>query len=176
MVENKEPEWLSLDQGEEILWNGSPRMKSILPALAIGIPMSLVLIGIPIIVGAYLNIKNTDFVVTTNGLYVKKGVLSRSVQNIGFDKVQNISFSQGIFGNKFDYGNIEISTAGGSGVEMRFRSIEEPKQVQELINKHIKKDKESSGDQESDVDLAILKELKETRKAVERIEDHLSNL
>lgn len=176
MVENKEPEWLSLEKGEEILWNGSPRMKSILPILVVGIPMSFVLIGIPIIALAYLNIKNTDFVVTNNGLYVKKGILSRSVQNIDFDKVQNISFSQGIFGNKFDYGNIEISTAGGSGVQMRFRSIEEPKHIQELINKHIKKDKESPGDQESDVDLAILEELKETRKAVERIEDHLSNL
>jgi len=130
MSENQVFDWLSLDDGEEVLWSGEPMMKSIYPALVIGLPLSLVLVGIPIVVGAYLNIKNTDFVVTSQGLYKKTGVLSRSVQKIGFDKVQNISFSQGFFGTQFGYGNIEVSTAGGSGVEMRFRSIEEPKTVQ----------------------------------------------
>ena len=175
MTQEQGFDWLSLDEDEKVLWDGEPLMKSIYPALAVGIPFSLVGIGIPIVVGAYLNIKNTDFVVTTQGLYVKRGVLSRSVQKIGFDKVQNISFSQGLFGTKFGYGNIEVSTAGGSGVEMRFRSIEEPKQVQELINKHIKKDKEGASDSvsENDILMEILKELRETRKSVERLEKGL---
>ena len=168
-------DWLSLDEDEQVLWDGEPLMKSIYPALAVGIPLSVALIGIPIIIGAYLNIKNTDFVVTTEGLYKKTGVLSRSVQKIGFGKVQNISFSQGFFGTQFGYGNIEVSTAGGSGVEMRFRSIEDPKQVQELINKHIKKDKEGSSDSvsENDILMEILKELRETRKSVEKMEERI---
>ena len=172
MTEAQGFDWLSLDDDEQVLWNGKPLMKSIYPALAVGIPLSIALIGIPIIIGAYLNIKNTDFVVTTQGLYKKTGVISRSVQKIGFDKVQNISFSQGFFGTQFGYGNIEVSTAGGSGVEMRFRSIEEPKNVQELINKHIKKDKEGGSDSvsENDILMEILKELKKTRKAVEKME------
>ena len=176
MVKEGKPEWLSLDQDEKIFWKGSPRMKSILPAVIIGIPLSLVGIGILIIIGAYLNVKNTDYVVTSTGLYVKKGILSRSVQNIDYDKIQNISFSQGIFGNQFGYGNIEISTAGGSGVEMRFRSIEQPKAVQEQINKHIKKDKEEPTSKKGDIDAEILEELKKTRKAVEKIENHLNKL
>ena len=165
-------DWLTLDETEEILWEGKPRIQSIIPALIIGIPMSLVGIGILIIAGAYLSVKNTDFVVTTQGLYVKQGILSRSVQKIGFDKVQNISFSQGALGNYFGYGNVEISTAGGSGVEMRFRSIEDPKKVQELINKHIRKDTES-GEGKGTME-KVLDELKATRKAVERIEDKMN--
>jgi len=162
-------DWLSLDKDEEVLWNGEPLLKSIYSVL----PLSLTIIGIPVVIGAYLNIKNTDFVVTTQGLYVKRGVLSRSVQKIGFDKVQNISFSQGFFGTQFGYGNIEVSTAGGSGVEMRFRSIEEPQQVQELINKHIKKDKEGSTSSGKDTMTQILEEMKKTREAVERIEEKI---
>jgi len=122
-------------------------------------------IGFLIMAGAYLSVKNTEYVVSSNALYVKKGILSRSVQKIGFDKVQNISFSQGILGNHFGYGSIEISTAGGSGVEMRFRSIEDPKKVQEKINdlmKDSQQDEESStGRSEKEVLEEILSEVKE---------------
>ena len=122
-------DWLSLSFSENIVWQGQPRVKSIIPAVIIGIPTTILGIGLLIIIGAYLSVKNTEYVVTDKILYVKKGILSRSVQKIGFDKVQNISFSQGILGNHFNYGNVEVSTAGGSGVEMRFRSIREPKKV-----------------------------------------------
>ena len=158
-------DWLNLSSGEEVVWKGNPRMKSIIPAVIIGIPMIAAFgLGILIIAGAYLSVKNTDYVVTSDNLYVKKGVLSRSVQKIGFDKVQNISFSQGVLGNQFDYGNIEISTAGGQGVEMRFRSIENPKQVQERINDLMKKEQSDTVEGEKsqkEVMKEILSEVKE---------------
>jgi uncharacterized membrane protein YdbT with pleckstrin-like domain len=133
-------EWLNLDEGEKVVWSGNPRMMSILPSIVVGIPMiALFGIGLLVIAGAYLSVKNTEFVVTTNDLYVKKGIMSRSVKKVGFDKVQNISFSQGVLGKQFGYGHIEISTAGGSGVEMRFRNIVSPKEVQQKINNQIKK-------------------------------------
>lgn len=167
-------DWLSLDDGEEVLWEGEPLMKSIYPAIAVGIPLTLFFgLGLVIIAGAYLNKKNTNFVVTTQGLYKKTGILSRSVQKIGFDKVQNISFSQDFFGTRFGYGNIEVSTAGGSGVEMRFRSIETPKKVQQLINKHIKKDKQTETLSGEETMEKVLEELRKTREAVERIEQNL---
>lgn len=153
-------DWLTLNSDESVRWKGNPRIKSILPAVIVGVPTAFIGIGIFIIVGAYLSVKNTDYVVTDRGLYVKKGVLSRSVQKIGFDKVQNISFSQGILGNYFGYGNIEISTAGGSGVEMRFRSIREPRKVQEEINSLMKNTSgESSQSEEGLSEIEILEEI-----------------
>ena len=157
-------EWLSLDDGEDVVWSGQPRLKSIIPAVLFGIPLIPVGIGILIILGAYYSVKNTDFVVTKEGLYVKKGVLSRSVQKIGFDKVQNISFSQGIFGKRFGYGSIEISTAGGSGVEMRFRSVDSPREVQDRITSLVKETSEeqtTQGRTEKEVLEEILAELEE---------------
>jgi len=96
------------------------------------------LIGLLIIAGSYLQRENTQYVVTTDGLYKKTGVLSRDVQRIDFGKVQNTSYSQGFFGSRFGYGNVDISTAGGSGIEMQFRSVPEPREIQELINKRVK--------------------------------------
>jgi uncharacterized membrane protein YdbT with pleckstrin-like domain len=156
-----EYDWLSLDSEEEIQWKGQPRVKSVIPAVIVGLPLSIFGVGLLIIIGAYLSVKNTYYVVSSNGVYRKKGVLSRDVQKIGFDKIQNISFSQGLFGNYFGYGNVEISTAGGQGVEMRFRSIREPKKVQDLINKRIKTGGSENEASEDEVLQEILEELKD---------------
>ena len=143
----KEFDWLSLDDQEEVLWSGRPKLQKI------------------------IGIRITDYVVTSEGLYRKSGIFSRSVQKIGFEKVQNISFSQGILGKQFGYGNIEISTAGGSGIEMRFASIENPKDTQQLINKRIKREKgeESKGSRDSQKKLLedILGEVKEINKKLD---------
>lgn len=167
-------DWINLDDDEEVLWKGEPRMKSIIPAAIIGIPMIPVLgMGLLIIGGAYLQIKNTSFVVTNQGLYKKQGVLSRNVQKIGFDKVQNISFSQGITGNYFNYGNIEISTAGGSGVEMRFNSIDQPREVEQIINKHLKKEKESTSTSREGSGDEVVEELREIKGLLKEINGKL---
>ena len=172
-------DWLTLDENEEVLWSGEPRMASIAPAIIVGIPLAVLGIGIVIIVGAYLNIKNTDFVVTNEGLYKKTGVLSRSVQKIGFEKVQNISFSQGIIANYFGYGNVEISTAGGSGVEMRFNGIDDPKSVQERVAREMKKHtgREEGGEEAEGEDTMelVLEEMRKTRQVLMRIEEKVGD-
>ena len=172
-------DWLTLDENEEVLWSREPMMVSIAPAVIIGVPLAIFGIGILIIAVAYLNIKNTDFVVTDEGLYKKTGVLSRSVQKIGFEKIQNISFSQGIVGNYFGYGNVEISTAGGEGVEMRFSGIDDPKSVQERIGKEMKKQtgRGEDGEQSEGEDTMelVLEEMKKTRQVLMRIEEKLGD-
>lgn len=137
--------WLNLDETEEMLWKGNPKIQRI------------------------LGFKFTDYVVTNEAVYRKSGILSRNVQKIGLDKIQNISFSQGALGKHFGYGNVDISTAGGSGVEMRFLGVSNPKEVQELINQQIRKEEET-GSGKSTME-KILDELKTIRESVENIED-----
>jgi hypothetical protein len=91
-------DWLTLDDGEQVQWSGKPHVYSIVPALIVGLSLSLFLIGIPIVVGAYLNRENTVYLLTNEALYRKSGVLSRDVQKIEFEKVQNSSYSQGRWG------------------------------------------------------------------------------
>lgn len=130
-------DWLTLDEGEEVLWNGSPKIQRM------------------------LGFEITEYVVTNHGIYRKNGIFSRSVKKIGFEKVQNISFSQGILAKSFGYGNIQISTAGSSGVEMAFRSISEPRKVQEMINKRIKEGGEDEGKTQRELLKQILEELED---------------
>jgi membrane protein YdbS with pleckstrin-like domain len=163
-------DWLTLDDGEEVLWASTPHKSSLVPALAVGIPLSFVLIGLPIIASAYLSFTNTNYVVTTRGLYRKRGILSRDVKQIGFDKVQNISYSQSAVGSRLGYGTVEISTAGSSGVELRFRSIPTPAEIQELISREIERREDGTRDDEDSVDDtldAILTELRGIRQALD---------
>lgn len=164
-------DWLSLDPEEEVVWTGNPHSMSLVPALVIGIPLSLILVGLFIIASAYLTRENTEYVITTEALYKKRGIISRDVKRVGFEKVQDTSYTQGFFGTQFGYGDVDISTAGGSGVELRFDSVEDPKRIQELVNERIRaRDGRSrDGDTETKGDVLgdILAELRAIRTAVE---------
>ncbi|WP_424016732.1 PH domain-containing protein [Halorientalis pallida] len=143
-------DWLTLDDDEQVQWSGKPHVYSIVPALIVGLPLSLFLIGIPIVVGAYLNRENTVYLLTNDALYRKSGILSRDVQKIEFEKVQNISYSQGALGNYFGYGTVDISTAGGTGVEMQFRAVPDPKAVQQRINEQSRRSRGKGGGGDGD--------------------------
>jgi uncharacterized membrane protein YdbT with pleckstrin-like domain len=160
-------DWLSLDDDESVVWQGKPHQSSLVPALVVGVPLSLVLIGIPILVAAYLQRENTAYVVATDALYRKSGVLSRSVQRVDFGKVQNTTYSQGFFGQRFGYGTVDVSTAGGAGVELAFESVPEPKRVQELINRRVKDDTPDRPADKAAVLDEILAELRAMRTAME---------
>lgn len=161
-------DWLTLDEDEEVYWADTPHPYSLVPAAIVGVPLSFLLVGIPVLASAYLSYRNTNYVVTSAGLYKKTGVLSRNVQRVEFDKVQDTSYRQGFFGTRFGYGTVDVSTAGGSGVELQFDNVDGPRQVQTLINERIRKReaRQSDGDGAAVLD-EILAELRAIRRSVE---------
>ncbi|WP_265111004.1 PH domain-containing protein [Halosolutus halophilus] len=167
-------EWLSLEDGEEIVWASGPDRRTLVPAFAVGIPLSIVLIGIVIIASEYLRVTNTHYVVTNQALYKKTGVFSRDVKRIEHAKVQDISYSQSAVGNHFGYGTVEVSTAGGSGVELAFQSVPDPRAVQGRISDLVDRGGRGSRDEEpvDDILAEILTELRAIREAVEESESN----
>ncbi|AGB36829.1 PH domain-containing protein [Natronococcus occultus] len=159
-------EWLSLEDDETIVWAGGPDRRTLVPTLAIGIPLSIVLIGILIIVGEYLRVRNTDYVITDEAIYRKTGVLSRDVKRIDHEKVQDISYSQSALGSAFGYGTVELTTAGGAGVEMAFRSVTDPRTVQQRISEQVASHRDPDRG-EDDVLEEILAELRAIRTLLE---------
>jgi len=169
--ESQSYDWLTLDPEEEILWSGKPAAETMYGAYLVGIPLILLFgIGLLIIASAYLSRENTDYVITDKSVYKKTGIFSRSVSEVEYEKVQNTSFSVGVIGRYFDYGNVEISTAGGSGVEMTLRGINAPQDVQKRLSRRVKEVQGSArGDEETKGDVLdeILTELRAIRTAVE---------
>lgn len=160
------PNVLALDPDETIHWSGHPRLLIILPDVVFGLllvvvgvtsvvapdvgapflPEEVVLwfgvlipIGIALPTWTYLVVTNTWFVITDRALYVKRGVLGRRVEQLGLNRVQNTSYSQGIRGTLLGYGTVAIDTAGVD-TTIRFYDIKNPREVRTLIDEHASDD------------------------------------
>jgi uncharacterized membrane protein YdbT with pleckstrin-like domain len=186
-------EWLSLDADEEVIWVGQPAFETLYGTIATGIVLTLVVIGLLVLLGvpfSYLGIKNTDYVVTTKSLYVKKGILSTNIETVDLDRIQNTEYSQSFWGKRFGYGQIAISTAGSSGAEITFRGIPDAKAVRDRIAElqptrgggdGTTAGSGPSGEGEAGAAPAsaaqideLISEVRATREAFERIESHLA--
>ena len=146
---------LSVSDGERVLWEGHPRIMTVLPAVLVGLGLVVAPIAVAIRVGrpvvallalgglaipvwSYLHVTNSRYVVTDRALYRKTGVLSRRVQRVSLSNVQNSQFSQGVRGSFLGYGSVAIEAAGGGSI--RFGSIENPRDVRALVDEHAGED------------------------------------
>lgn len=69
------------------------------------------------------------YVVTTDEIYKKSGLISRSVQSTRLADIQNTSFSQPMLGRLGSYGTVNIYTAGTAGREIGFEKVKNPNLV-----------------------------------------------
>jgi uncharacterized membrane protein YdbT with pleckstrin-like domain len=190
MSDSETPEWLSLDPDEEIVWIGRPAFETLYGTIATGLVMTLVLIGFLILLGvpfSYYRIQNTDYVVTTESLYVKTGVFSTNIETVDIDRIQNTEYSRSFWGKQFDYGTISISTAGSSGAEISFSGIPDAPEVRDHITE-LQRGRSGRGDDgtrgtdagsdatpaSADQVAELIAEVRATREAFERLEDRLA--
>lgn len=171
------PSWLSLDPDETVEWVGKPAFVSVAPALLVGVLfIPLLGVGLLVIAGTVLSVKNTDYVATSRSLYVKRGILSTNIESVGLDKIQNTEYRQSFLGKQFDYGSIDVSTAGSSGAEITFRAVPDARDVRELVNRLTNQARErpetdAPGERTDEAWVEdLLAELTATREALENVE------
>lgn len=100
-----------------------------------GVALLLALPALAAVASAYLRTTNVAYVLTERNLYRKSGVLSTRVSRIGLASVQRTSLTKNVWGNLFDYGTIEISTAGSDGVDLRLSDLNDPEPVRAEIRR-----------------------------------------
>lgn len=169
--------WLTAGPGETVRWCGGPRIQTALPGVFVGvviaatavlvpeIPSLLGVVGVAPAAGVYLWVRNVEYVVTTDKLYRKQGVLGRRVTAVGYETVQNASYSQGILGTVFGYGTVTVDTAGGNGTELSYSKVNDPKAVEHLVS-------ELLGGQNSRADAAVpgsIEQWQAIREEVQRL-------
>jgi len=155
------PDWAPTADEETVVWQGQPRQRVIhlgaatgavlavvvltgayltassgaLSATlsgAIGVPLALLAFAVPT-GGAWLWRWSTYYVLTDAALYHRTGVLSLTVTELRLGKIQNTSYSQGIFGTIFGHGTVTVDTAGSQGAELTLRQLDGPKAVHQRI-------------------------------------------
>lgn len=140
-----DPEWAPLAEGESVRWVGGPRIQRAYPWLAVGalglavgvlaalvevVPLALILVTPLALLTAgwgWLSVTRVAFLVTTEALYARRGVLGVHVTTVPIDRVQNSEYAQHALGRALGYGTVRIDTAGGG--DLAFWAVEDPREV-----------------------------------------------
>ena len=80
----------------------------------------------------YLEWRNINFVVTTDRLIYRSGVLAKRGIEIPLERVNTVFFRQGVFERLIGAGDLTIESAGEMG-QQRFTDIRHPSEVQNEI-------------------------------------------
>jgi uncharacterized membrane protein YdbT with pleckstrin-like domain len=84
----------------------------------------------------YLKWNFTHFVVTTDRVVYRTGVLGKHSVEIPLDRVSNINFNQNIWERMIGAGDLEIESAGRDG-QSRFDDVQHPEVVQQELYKQM---------------------------------------
>ncbi|MDO8141016.1 MAG: PH domain-containing protein [Candidatus Brocadiales bacterium] len=94
--------------------------------------LSILSISGLVIIYIILSVCTTEYVITNQGILVRKGPFSGKFKEINYGDINNVSIKQGSMQKRFKIGNLTIVTGGVSRV---FKGIRNPYQIKELINK-----------------------------------------
>ncbi|QCR38758.1 PH domain-containing protein [Nissabacter sp. SGAir0207] len=148
----------NLSKGEEVITRAHVSWLSFLFVIVIGTVCLLIgLLGalirgsgggdIPgiswffILVGAFLLLKVTLIIVTTElaltnkRVIAKFGFIRRTTVELRLDKVESLEVNQGIMGRLLGYGNIVVKGTGGTGTPIP--SIKKPLDFRRIVNNYI---------------------------------------
>ena len=77
--------------------------------------------------------RTTHFVITSDRLIARKGIIAKSGIEIPLERVNNVSFNQSIFERVIKAGDLLIESGGEDG-QQRFTDILRPDEVQNLVH------------------------------------------
>jgi len=101
---------------------------------SLGWVMLIVLVGTAIwLVIRYCKWLTTNFVITSNRLIFRQGLIAKSGIEIPLERVNNVNFHQRIFERIIGAGDLLIESAGQDG-RQRFTDVRHPDKVQNLIH------------------------------------------
>jgi uncharacterized membrane protein YdbT with pleckstrin-like domain len=139
---------MDLHPGEDILFDGHPSWRATLgfyvlgfvAAVALGILAGVIAgstVGVIVLIAALAAVLvvglirrlATHYLVTTQRLRIRRGILSRHVQQTQLDRVQNVNTNQSLFERVLRIGTVDFDTAGTDDSDFTFRGIADPDEV-----------------------------------------------
>jgi uncharacterized membrane protein YdbT with pleckstrin-like domain len=136
---------MDLHPGEEIVFEGHPSWRGVLSFYLKGLAVALVIgaillfavstgIGIlafaivmalVIVVGLILRMA-TRYVISTERLNIRTGILSKHVQQTNINRVQNVNTQQTFLDRLLRVGAVDFDTAGTDDSDFTFRGVANP--------------------------------------------------
>ena len=149
---------MDLHPGELVVFEGHPSWRALLSfyiggvvgavvvavivalitSVAIGVIAGVVLVAAVLVVG-FVRRMTTTYMVSNQRLYIRRGLLAKSVQQTRVDRVQNINTEQRLRDRLLRVGTVDFDTAGTDDSEFRFVGIADPAGVAAAVD-HAQRD------------------------------------
>jgi uncharacterized membrane protein YdbT with pleckstrin-like domain len=146
---------MDLHPGEQIIFEGRPSWRSILgfhlsgvlvavavavivkfaaDSTATGVLVFVAILALTILVG-FLRRIGTSYTITSERLHIKRGLLSRSVQQTKLERVQNVNTDQSFFERVLRIGTVDFDTAGTDDSDFTFSGVANPEEVVSAVDR-----------------------------------------
>lgn len=139
---------MDLHPGEQIVFEGHPSWRGVLSFYVKGIVPGLILAAIlwfawsqagavlvfaiivaaTIVIGLLLRMA-TVYTITNERLRIRRGILSKNVQQTQINRVQNVNTSQSPFERLLRVGRVDFDTAGTDDSSFSFEGIADPEAI-----------------------------------------------
>jgi uncharacterized membrane protein YdbT with pleckstrin-like domain len=151
---------LKLDAGEREIFEGHPSwrailafyLKGLLITVAVGLVVALVTriagddvnsglvflvvlvgLGITVLVG-FIKRVTTTYAITDRRLHIKRGIISREIQQTRLERVQNVNYNQTFFQRLLQVGDVDFDTAGSGDYSFSFDGVANPEEVVQKVD------------------------------------------
>ena len=112
---------------EKVLYRAHTSLWSLMPMMLLGVLLLVIIVGLFILIAAWIKYKTTEFAVTDRRVIAKTGLISRRTVEMFLDKVESLNVDQTIPGRMFDYGTVTIRGTGATSEP--FGSISAPMEL-----------------------------------------------
>jgi uncharacterized membrane protein YdbT with pleckstrin-like domain len=140
---------LNLSPGEQVIFEGHPSwrailgfyLKGILLAAVVGVIarlfdvsgatvflIVLIIIGLTILIGFVKRVATT-YTITSRRLNIKRGIVSREIQETRLERVQNVNYRQTVYQRVMQIGDVDFDTAATDDYNFVFAGVAEPGDV-----------------------------------------------
>lgn len=146
---------VNLSEGEQIIFEGHPSWRAIIGfylkgvgiAIVLGIIAALVssaatvfivvlvVLALTLLIG-FLKRWATVYTITTRRLNIKRGIVSREIQETRLERVQNVNTSQSVYQRLVRIGDVDFDTAASGGdYDFIFYGVADPQDVVHAVDR-----------------------------------------
>jgi uncharacterized membrane protein YdbT with pleckstrin-like domain len=136
---------MDLHPGEQIVFEGHPSWRGVMSFYLKGLAIALVvgaivffaasnalgivvfaaIMGLVVLAGLVKRMA-TRYVISTERLNIRTGILAKHVQQTSIDRVQNVNTEQTFFDRILRVGAVDFDTAGTDDSDFTFRGVSDP--------------------------------------------------
>ncbi len=136
---------LNLSPGEQVIFQGHPSwrailgfyLKGILVAVILGVIAKLasgdataflvilVVIALTVLAGFVKRVATT-YTITNRRLNIKRGIISREIQETRLERVQNVNYRQSVYQRAMQIGDVDFDTAATDDYNFVFYGVADP--------------------------------------------------